>query len=130
MPRAPTMNEMRARLDGVRREIEKLKAQESLLLEMLDEPPAPKQTRAAKGSVKTAVLDLLEEVGRSGLNAASAVDLAKAKGVDLDRGSVSSLLSRLKTDEIVCYDGSAYRLKKFTGMPGITPLRASGERSF
>lgn len=130
MPRAPTMNDIRTRLDRVRREIEKLKAQESLLLEMLDESPAPKQTRAAKGSVKTTVLDLLEEVGRSGLNAATAVDLAKTKGVELERGSVSSLLSRLKTDEIVTYDGSAYRLKKFTEMPGVTPLRTSGERSY
>ncbi|PVA09243.1 hypothetical protein DC366_15215 [Pelagivirga sediminicola] len=124
------MNDIRARLDGVRREIEKLKAQESLLLDMLDETPAPKQVRAAKGSVKTTVLDLLDEVGRSGLNAATAVDLAKEKGIDLERGSVSSLLSRLKTDGIVTYDGSAYRLKKFTEMPGITPLRTSSDRSF
>lgn len=130
MPRAPTMNDIRSRLERIRREIEKLQAQESLLLEMLDETPTPKQTRAVKGSVKTTVLDLLEEVGRSGLNAATAVDLAKEKGIDLERGSVSSLLSRLKTDEVVVYDGNAYRLKKFTEMPGVTPLRTSGDRSF
>ena len=125
----PSMSDMKVRLETIRREIEKLQAQESLLLDMMGEAPKP-AARAAKGSVKNAVLDLLEDVGRSGLNAASAVDLAKAKGIDLDRGSVSSLLSRLKTDNVVVYDGSAYRLKKLTEMPGVTPLRTSGDNLF
>lgn len=125
----PSISDMRSRLETIRREIEKLQAQEALLLDMMGESPKP-SARAAKGSVKTAVLDLLEDVGRSGLNAASAVDLAKAKGIDLDRGSVSSLLSRLKTDEVVVYDGSVYRLKKYNEMPGVTPLRTSSDRQF
>jgi hypothetical protein len=124
------MNDMKSRLDSIRREIEKLQAQEALLLEMMDDSPAVAPSRAAKGSVKTTVLDLLEEVGRRGVNAATAVDLAKAKGIALERGSVSSLLSRLKTDGIVAYDGSVYRLKKFTEMPGVTPLRTSGDSQF
>lgn len=128
MPRAPTMNDIRSRLDGIRRDIEKLQAQETLLLEMLDETPEPKSSRAAKGSVKTTVLDLLEVVGRRGLNAATAVELAKSSGTDLERGSVSSLLSRLKTDGVVVYDGSSYRLTKYTGAPSaVTPLRTSGD---
>lgn len=96
---------------------------------MMDESPVP-PARAAKGSVKNTVLDLLEDAGRRGVNAATAVDLAKAKGITLERGSVSSLLSRLKTDGIVNHDGNVYRLKKFTEMPGVTPLRTSGDNQF
>lgn len=131
MPRAPTMNDLKSRLDAIRREMEKLKAQEALLLDMMDERPPSTPSRAAKGSVKTAVLDLLEQVGASGLNAATAVDLAKRDGIDIERGSVSSLLSRLKTDGVVTYNGSVYRLKKFSQAPGgVTPLRASGGSVF
>lgn len=135
MPRAPTMNDMRSRLEAIRREIEKLrtqesilKAQESLLLDMMDEKPAATTVRAAKGSVKSTVLDLLERAGEGGLNAAIAVEMAKEDGIDLDRGSVSSLLSRLKTDNVVIYNGTVYRLKKFSQFSGgVTRLRTSGD---
>lgn len=130
MPRAPNMTDLRARLDGVRREIEKLQAQEALLLDLLDETPKP-VARARKGSVKTVVLKLLEEVEDSGLNAASAVEKAKAdQGIDLDRGSVSSLLSRLKSDGVVIYDGDRYRLNRFAMPRSVTPLRTSGDNQF
>ena len=135
MSKAPKMKDMRERLDNIRREIEKLQAQESLLLDMLgEEPQKAIAKRAPKGSVKIRVLELLESQGRSGLNAAKAVELSEANGDALDRGSVSSLLSRLKQDGVVVYDGSNYRLKKHTGMPGmpsaVTPIRTSSEGSF
>lgn len=135
MTRAPKMKDMKDRLDSIRREIEKLQAQEALLLDMMGEAPVKAATkRAPKGSVKVLVLELLESQGRSGLNAAKAVELSEANGNALDRGSVSSLLSRLKQDGVVVYDGSNYRLKKYTGMPGIssavTPIRTSSEGSF
>jgi len=135
MSKAPKMKDMRERLDSIRREIEKLQAQESLLLDMMGEEPIKTATkRAPKGSVKVRVLELLESQGRSGLNAAKAVELSEANGDALDRGSVSSLLSRLKQDDVVVYDGSNYRLKKYTGMPtmpsAVTPLRTSSEGSF
>jgi hypothetical protein len=71
--------------------------------------------RTRRGNLKQTVIDLLTEVGDKGLNAESCVPLAKSKGVDLLQGSVSSLLSRLKNDDIVFFDGSRYRLKKFAG---------------
>jgi hypothetical protein len=61
--------------------------------------------------VKGFVLDLLGERGSAGLTAAVTVEIAGARGVLMDRASVSSLLSRLKQDGIVEYDGSVYRLK-------------------
>lgn len=132
MSRAPNMKDMRERLEAIRGQIAVLKGQESLLLDMMNEAPKePTTKRAAKGSVKVRVLDLLEKQGRSGLNAARAVELSEASGDVLDRGSVSSLLSRLKQDDVVAYDGSNYRLKKYTVMPGaVTPLRTSSEGSF
>ena len=69
--------------------------------------------RSKRVSIKATVLDLLEEVGTTGLNAAVAVDLANRRGISLDRGSVSSLLSRLKAEEIVAFDGDKYRVMKF-----------------
>lgn len=67
--------------------------------------------------VKNIVLDLLEDVGTTGLDASTAVALADAKGLTIERNSVSSLLSRLKKDEVIDYDGSKYRLKKFVKKP-------------
>lgn len=128
MSKAPKMKDMKERLESIRREIEVLQGQERLLLDMLGEDQ-PKATpkRAPKGSVKVRVLEMLESQGRSGLNAAKAVELSEAESDALDRGSVSSLLSRLKQDGVVVYDGSNYRLRKYTVMPGVTPLRTSGE---
>lgn len=137
MARAPTMNELRARLDLIQMEIEKLRAQESLLLEMMQEAPAPASQRAQKGSVKKTVIDLLEDAGAKGLNANSALGAAKAKGIELERGSVSSLLSRLKSDGAVVYDGEVYRLTKFARddlgadaappFGTVRPIRTSGD---
>lgn len=134
MSKAPRMKDMKERLDGIRREIEKLQAQEALLLDMLGEQPEKTtQKRAPKGSVKVKVLELLESQGRSGLNASKAVELSLRGNEPLDRGSVSSLLSRLKQDDVVVYDGSNYRLKKYaTILPPttVTPIRTSGDGQF
>lgn len=137
MPRAPSMSDMRSRLDHIQsmiekhlREVDKLRAQESLLLEMLDERPVPPVGRAQKGSVKTMVLDLLEEAGATGLNATTAVGMAEKKGLHLERGSVSSLLSRLKNDGVVSYDNDVYRLSHHTAVPNISHIRPSGGSVF
>jgi len=77
------------------------------------EPETRKRTR--RGNLKETVLSLAEEVADSGLTAERCVALAKSKGIDLVHGSVSSLLSRLKTDGIMFFDGQVYRLKKYAG---------------
>lgn len=136
MPRAPTMKDLQSRLDVIQRDIDKLEAQKELVLEMMGQDQEPKTTsrRAKKGSVKQAVLHLLEEAGERGLNANTAITKAKERGVKLDRGSVSSLLSRLKADGIVSYEDEFYRLKKFSraarDSSSVTPLRTSGGSMF
>lgn len=130
MAKGKQMKVLEDRLELVRRELEKLKAQESLLLDMIrvesGEPKA--KTRAPRSNVKQTVLDLLAEHLESGLNATIAIEIAKDRGVSLDRGSVSSLLSRMKNDGIVSYDGSVYRLPKSGGSPpaNIHHIRTSG----
>lgn len=126
-------NQMRMldiRLDQVRREIEKLRAQEALLLDMKREASGESKvkSRAPRSNVKQAVLNMLDSVGNTGLNASSAVELAGENGLSLERGTVSSLLSRLKNEGIVTYDGNVYRLTKFAedGTPNVHPLRPSG----
>lgn len=75
------------------------------------------QVTTRRGGTKGIVLDLLREVGTTGLNAATAVQIAERRGTRIDRGTVSSLLSRLKRDGIVAYDGDKYRLREFDPEP-------------
>jgi len=91
--------------------------------------------RAPRSDVKRRVLDMLAEVRHSGLNAGMAVQMARdTYDVELDRGTVSSLLSRLKNEGVVTYDGKVYRLKEFRGegdntenVNVIYPLRTSSD---
>ncbi len=73
------------------------------------------RSRARRGSLKETVLSLAEEVGDKGLTTETCVAMAKTKGTDLVLGSVSSLLSRLKNDGILFFDGHVYRLKQYAG---------------
>lgn len=124
------MKMLEERLEQVRREMEKLKAQEALLLDMIREASGePKvKPRAPRSNVKQTVLALLESVGATGLNATTAVEMAARDGMSLERGTVSSLLSRLKNEGVVVYDGTVYRLKEHAedGTPNVHPLRTSG----
>jgi hypothetical protein len=81
--------------------------------------PTPSKKRSA---MKDTVLDLLNEVGTTGLNGLIAVEIAERRGIHLDRQSVSSLLSRLKADGAVVYEGQRYKLKQFAGPPKSSEL--------
>lgn len=85
-----------------------------------------RKRRAARGNVKTMLEEFLKEVAGKGLNAAIAVQMAELRGHSLDRNSVSSLLSRWKTDGAVFYDGDKYRLKEFaTPLALVAPAPAA-----
>lgn len=72
--------------------------------------------RIRRGNLTDTVLALADEAGEKGLTSEEFVRLAKiAKGVDLVPASVSSLLSRLKNDGVMFFDGQRYRLKQFAG---------------
>ena len=73
-------------------------------------------------SVKGILLDLLKEVGTTGLNAQIAVDLANRRGITLNSGSVGSTLSRFKKDGIIVMNGEKYKLPQFARTAPPPPL--------
>ncbi len=79
-----------------------------------------KATKKRRGDVKASLLRLLEGAGTTGLNAAGAVQLAADQGWTLNRGTVSSLLSKLKEDGALVYEGDRYKLK-----PKVAPLNGA-----
>ncbi len=137
MAKGATVKILHDRLELIQAEIATLKAQETLLKELISQASgAPKPTlRPPRHNVKQAVLELLAQVGADGLNASRAVELAANAGVAIERNTVSSLLSRLKNDGVVEYDGRAYRLVKGEpktqsdddwGTPNVQPIRSTG----
>lgn len=106
------LNETRSRLEA---EIEALRNQirgiELAYRALGGRVAALERKRAPRGNVKSMLLGLLEDSGPHGLNAQTAVKVAATQGVQLDRNTVSSLLSRLKRYGVVDHDGERYRLK-------------------
>ena len=60
--------------------------------------------------VKQRILDYLTDAGERGANATTIVALSERQGSPLERATVSSLLSRLKHNGVVTYDGRVYRI--------------------
>ncbi|MGJ0503286.1 MAG: hypothetical protein ACR65X_05960 [Methylocystis sp.] len=79
------------------------------------------KTRERARNVKDTVLGMLAEAGERGLSVNQILDIAKNKGIDLDRGSVSSLLSRLKRE-------STLDMKE--GQYFVRPPARTAERQF
>ena len=108
---------LRGELEAARARLDEL---ETLIRLLSGDGPAPSEPAAPRkprrGDIKETVLSLYEEAGEAGLSSAECVANAKAKhGLDFQAGSVSSLLSRLKSDGVLMYDGERYRLKRFAG---------------
>ena len=116
------MKILQERLNQKEEDLKVLQAEIALLKSLIAEAtgaplPDAKRSRSPRSSVKNLVLKMLEDVKQDGLNAALAVEMAAAAGTELDRGSVSSLLSRLRDQGVVAYDGKVYRLKQFVAPP-------------
>lgn len=122
--RQANVKHLQERRDQLRAEIAALNARldevETLIRlmsgEAAKETPEPLQRKARRGDLKEIVLSLYDEASEAGLSAAECVTAAQEKrGVALQPASVSSLLSRLKADGVLMYDGERYRLKRFAG---------------
>jgi hypothetical protein len=66
-------------------------------------------TRKPRSPIKDAVLGLIDEFKETGLSVNEVIEIAQRRGQELDRGSVSSLLSRLKRERVLDLGGSKYR---------------------
>jgi hypothetical protein len=96
-----------------------------LAISLLDreDDDAPVRERGKRGKTKELILSLLQEAGTTGLNATTAVEMAKRRNENLARGSAASTLSRLKSEDVVTYDGDRYRLTDLR--PKLMPVPAS-----
>ncbi len=116
------LEQLKAEREKIRREIAQLQGRlegvEFSLSLMTGEPVATpaidsSPPRQSRGTVKTTVLSLVEEHKANGLTASEVVELAERIGVRLERGSVSSLLSKLKSDGALdIRDGNKYIPKR------------------
>src|SRR5918912_649983 len=129
MSKRDTIKILRERRDKARAELEAARERydelETLLRLMGDtetEAPPATERKPRRGNLKEIVLSLFEEAGEAGLSSHGCVSCAREKrGVELQPASVSSLLSRLKADDVLFYDGERYRLKKYAGpRPAVT----------
>jgi hypothetical protein len=114
--RAQNMKKLEAFRDSLKQQISDLHQQlmaveQAIRLVSGDaEPIKGIRPRTPRPNVKQMLLDMLKEVGDAGLNAGTAVEMAAQRGEKLERGTASSLLSRWKSDRVVSYDGTVYRL--------------------
>lgn len=113
-------NQLRADLGAVKARLDEV---ESLIRAMGGEgasepsiaPSAAEPARTRRGDLNNLVLSLCEQAAEAGLSSAECVERASRAGTALKPASVSSLLSRLKADGVLMYDGERYRLKRFAG---------------
>lgn len=109
------------KLDGIRAEIARLKAQEEVLLELKaqsggDQPPAAPRKRSP--NIKPLVLDLMSRAGFTGATSAEVDHAVRQRVPTVAKDTVGSVLSRLKADGALTYDGERYYEKRFAPQPG------------
>lgn len=68
-------------------------------------------------------MELVDVAGSAGVTAAEIVDRARTLGRELDRGSVSSLLSKFKSQGALTFDGERYYPASKAPPPDSPPLR-------
>jgi len=84
----------------------RLKGIEASMAALGGEPVIGSQRR--NRNVKKTVMDLIIDAGHAGITAVEIVERAAIAGRRLDRPSVSSLLSRLKREGVLSFNGERY----------------------
>jgi hypothetical protein len=82
------------------------------------------QPRIKNRNVKDTVLGLLANASETGLTVNEVLEHAESQGKHLDRGSVSSLLSRLKREAVLDLVDGSYRVKNPSA--AVVQLRKAG----
>ena len=82
-----------------------------------NEPPRRRR------NVKKTVMEMIDMAGSAGVTAAEIVDRARTIGRELDRGSVSSLLSKFKAQGALTFDGERYYAASKAPPADPPPLR-------
>jgi len=122
------MQKLRAERDRLLKEIEALKNQliaterALAIVEGTEYRAADSRQRERSRNVKDTVLGMLAQAGPAGMSVVQVLDGAKAKGVELDRGTVSSLLSRLKRESTLDMRDGQYFVRPSQKASGEPPI--------
>lgn len=111
------MKTVEVELARVRSEMERLKIEESVLLKLYNKmrgDNSQTKTRTRSPSVKPLVLDIMREAALAGATTAEVDERVRAKIPTVAKDTVGSILSRLKSDGALVYEGERYYDKKFT----------------
>ena len=110
------MKMIEGELSRIRAEIDRLKAQEEVLVslrtKMGGEAPEP-QARRRSPAIKPLVLDVLTDAGFTGATSAEVDEVVRSRVPSVAKDTVGSVLSRLKADGALTYDGVRYYVKEF-----------------
>jgi hypothetical protein len=77
-------------------------------------------------NVKKTVIGLIVDAGSAGITAIEVVERAALAGRQLDRPSVSSLLSRLKRENVLSFNGERYFPTSSREMESVPGLKIVG----
>lgn len=112
------LREQVQRIEGEIRSLQDKRSGLLLALSVLTDEPVPSDStteqtaRRARLPLKDIVLRIVDVHHERGVVAADIVEIGKNEGLDLDRNSVSSLLSRFKRDGVLSHEGGRYRPKR------------------
>jgi hypothetical protein len=115
------MTNMKGKLALIRAEIARLKAQEEILVELIGEElvtPPPAAGRKRSPNIKPLVLDLMHRAGFTGATSAEVDEAVRRRVPTVAKDTVGSVLSRLKADGALTYDGVRYYEKRFAPQDG------------
>lgn len=107
-------------LARVRSDIERLRAQEEVLADLLQSiagESAPPPPRKRSPNVKPLVLDIMHEAGFTGATSAEVDAMVRRTVPSVAKESVGSILSRLKSAGALVHDGERYYEKQFAPKP-------------
>lgn len=129
-----TAREQMKIIDGelarVRSEIARLKVQEEVLIGLQSKmggEPEPVLARKRSPAIKPLVLDIMSDSGWAGRTTMEVDQIVRSRVPSVAKDTVGSVLSRLKSDGALTYDGERYYVKEFApkaGSPFDNGLRA------
>jgi hypothetical protein len=96
----------------------------SLLSKMTGQPLIEKPARTRSPNIKPLVLDIMNAAGFTGSTSSEVDEQVRAKVPTVGKDSVGSILSRLKSDGALTYDGQRYYEKQYAPRPFDANLRA------
>ena len=132
MPNArDQMKAIQSELERVQAEISKLRIEEDTLkrlLATLNGDPPKRRKRAA--NVKPIVLEIMASAKREGATSVEVNELVREQVPTVAKDTVASVLSRLKSDGALVYDGERYYERRYDpskprSVIQLPPIRAS-----